>query len=956
MIVLWVTTSVAAPVAFGPGCGARDRTKVALPVGWAADPTERIEASEPVRTDTPLYRTADNVIRLAGAINETVAFNYVLSAEDGRAEGLELSVEDLVAPEGLIPPDRVRMYRPWPITVTRFPNWYLRSLGLRKSQAFPDTLVPIDAPRRGQPFTIEPGAHLPIWVDIRIPADAAAGTYRSHVVVRDGRGKSRRTPIELKVMGTSLPRAMALPVMARVDLRPIITAHTSQSPDDPAKALRDEATLHVIRRAFEILHEHGLSAYTDQIHPAYRQDLDGSIVIDWTEYDAICGPWIDGSAYDDGVAAHAWPLPVNLSQPDPGRYDGIDSVRYNAVLRKYLSDVRDHFETRGWLKQAFVWFDLPRRPGPVAAELARIRKLAEITHVVDRRLAFASTLIPQPMAPFGWVDHRYEDFSGLIDIWATPARYEHPPTLERQRILGALTWLSPDRPPFSGSLAVEASPVDARSLPWQAFLHGHDAIFLSQVTQWPAGAPDVSIDDPNAPSDAWLLYPGTPFGLDEPVPSVRLKRLQLGLQDYQYLRLLDETGHGETARLAARSLIKAAGTDAYGDSYQDGLPGRRVTDPDAWRMGRTLLTEELANTVGETPGRRITANVNQAAWRAFLRKTRRIEVWAESARLSLDQRQGQSGYLVAFGAGVLSELRTPLSGTLTFGLLPPDWRSVSDIVRVGPIEEMAFARSRLTAAMPGLPRCDLDGHLLQTLHFDGGASGSRDAEALLSIVLATRAPNPITVDGALDDWPPSTANVAGDFRVLTGGGASESPRARAERQTIAYFSHDGESLFIGIRAAKAAPSSPSPVNNRRSQTRRYGSVVRYEDLMPRDEDLVEIVIDPTNAATQSGDLFHIVLKATGQAVFETGIGTVPAIGPCRPWPAGAQWMIEDSPESWSAELAIPVRSFGATAAEMRIWGVNIARLEPTRGEYSDWSGAVRYCYDPRTLGNLVWED
>ncbi len=35
-------------------------------------------------------------------------------------------------------------------------------------------------------------------------------------------------------------------------------------------------------------------------------------------------------------------------------------------------------------------------------------------------------------------------------------------------------------------------------------------------------------------------------------------------------------------------------------------------------------------------------------------------------------------------------------------------------------------------------------------------------------------------------------------------------------------------------------------------------------------------------------------------------------------------------------------------------GEHIARLEPQRGEYSDWARAPRYCYDPRTLGNLVW--
>ena len=57
---------------------------------------------------------------------------------------------------------------------------------------------------------------------------------------------------------------------------------------------------------------------------------------------------------------------------------------------------------------------------------------------------------------------------------------------------------------------------------------------------------------------------------------------------------------------------------------------------------------------------------------------------------------------------------------------------------------------------------------------------------------------------------------------------------------------------------------------------------------------------------------------------------------------------------WCAEIAIPIASFGPQAAKNPIWGINLARFEPSRGEYSDWSRAPRYCYDPRTLGNLIW--
>ena len=63
-----------------------------------------------------------------------------------------------------------------------------------------------------------------------------------------------------------------------------------------------------------------------------------------------------------------------------------------------------------------------------------------------------------------------------------------------------------------------------------------------------------------------------------------------------------------------------------------------------------------------------------------------------------------------------------------------------------------------------------------------------------------------------------------------------------------------------------------------------------------------------------------------------------------------------SETGWSAEIAIPFAALGAKPSPTGVWGINVARLEPVRGEYSDWARAPRYCYDPRTLGNLIWAE
>lgn len=935
---------------WGAACAQPDPVEVVLPAVWATGPNEVVDPAEPPRDETDYFSRSVRQIHLSGAINETVAFAFVLRGTEAFRGGLEVGFEALRSPAGTISREAVVIYRHWPVTVERFPNWYLRSVGPRVPREIPDALVPIDAPNHGRPFTIPPGRNLVLWVEIRIPFIANPGRYEGAIVVQDAAGHAERTRVVLTVRDMVLTADEAIPVPARVSFGSIIADHTSVDPENTRLILADDAARRALLDTFAMLQAHGLSPYTDEVRPSFQQGIDGAILLDWQDYDAFCGPLIDGTAYRDRRAPKNWPLPVDLLQPDPAQYGGIDSTVYAAVLKKYMAAVADHFEQKGWLDRAFVSFDLPTRANPRSEDLDRERRLATLTHLVDRRLRFVSRLIPQSMVPFGWFDHEYRDLSAFVDIWATPARYQHRPALEILQTLGKHTWLPPDRPPFSGSLAVEAPPVHARSLAWQAFLQKHTAIFLDAATRWPPDVFDRPIHDRRQRTDSWLVYPGRPFGLDHPVPSVRLKQLQQGIQDYQKLKQLESCGHGGTATLLARSLLKAVGTEAYGDNYQDGLFGRRVDDPALWELAVRILNDELQDALlpGSEPARQHVAS--RADWARLLSATRGIQTQVESVRLSPDERPKQDGYLMTYEVAVRSEMPTPLEGRLHFGPLPDGASSVSDIVRIGPIPEMGLTRAKLIAALPAPPAADLGGHARQRLLLDAGTFGYIEIDATASILLASRMLRPITIDGRLDDWLPGVIHAASDFRLITAGprGAEDRPRARS--QTLAYVCRDRRTLYIGIHAAVPPVDSDRPLADAPLR-----NVVEYEDLMPVGEDLVEILIDPTNEATLSDDLYHIVLKSNGNPVFERGVGTVPPIGGVRPWPGlPPEYCVSRTEAGWSAEIAIPIAAFGPRAAERVVWGFNLARLEPIRGEYSDWARAPRYCYDPRTLGNLVW--
>jgi hypothetical protein len=971
-----IRTSIAMGVLvfFAPAC-IRPAAPAPEPLIWAEGPGRLPVAGQALPDATIVFDKSRNLVHLDGAVNETTSFVLVIGAQKGAIAGVEVFAEQFQGEGGAIPRESVRLYRIWPVRIARFANWYLRSQAPGVPREFPDALVPIETPDFGQPFTVSTGERIALWVEIETSADAKPGLYRSALTVGSEGRRIAQVPVELTVRDIYLADDQALAVHAAVDIKPIVAAQTDLDPDNIRVAVSDESARRLIRQAFELLHAHRLDPFTTDVRPRSSQTTDGSLRVEWSDYDNFCGPFIDGTAYADRRPARAWPLPIDIRNPDAVQYDGEDSPQYAGVFKDYLIQCRSHFDARRsadrdegyWPCETFIDLNLPMSSNPSRADVERFRRLAGLVHEANpaspKSIAAArkrssalllSTLVPQAMSPYGWIDHYYEDLTGLVDIWATPARFQHPQTLDQLHRSGKDTWLPPDRPPYGGCLAIEASSVGARSLPWQAFLHGHDAIYLPQTTRWPSieqltsGALDATV----APTDSFLTYPGKMFGREAPVPSLRLKQLMQGLQDYQYLRLLMSHGRGETARLLAGSLVKAAGTQAYGDNYQDGLLDRCVDDPEVWQLARHIMVEETASVLAEETTGSAGPGASKSAWARLLGATRRVVLTPDPVRLFFDEGRKKTPWRITCDVALRNELRMPVDGGLRLGAIPQGSHAVMGKLHVGPLAEMELARRQLIIAAPSPPQTDLDGHAVQKLVFDAGTTAFVEADATLSAT--TAAPwtpgevKPLAIDGRLDDWPPTAGNVAGDFHLVGRIYPDARANPRAVSQTVAYFLRRDDVLYVGIHAALAQGLAALPVEPT------AGNIVKYDDLMPVGEDLVEILLDPTNAGVQSDDLYHVVIKSTGVALFEKGVGIEPPIGASGPWPGALpQYAVARTEDGWSAEVAIPLATFGPTA-NARVWGLNVTRLEPQRGEYSDWAAAPRYCYDPRTLGNLVW--
>lgn len=908
-----------------------------------------VPADELLGTDTPrsgensVYSESRGEIELLAGLNETVAFQIALRAAEPPAGPFDIRISDLAGPTATLPAaSAVSIFRAHYTRIEKFRSWYPAAAGRPAvPTVFPDILVPWDAPRGGGPLVLSESRNEIAWVDIHVPITLTPGEYRGRLEIRRPLDPEPAfaCEIRMRVVSVALPGRRSLPVICRVDPRDLLATHcgwprtsaeeTRLLPDEP----RHQSAVRLVRNTMLLLHEHRAAPVLWASFPKFEPRGDRRIDVDWEPYDRLVASWLDGSAFPDRVRLENWPVPVSLEYPDADRNGGLDSPRYARLLATYLEECRRHFAERGWLDRAFL---RPCRPAPLLPETVEtLRTLAGITRQSETGLPLVAHLPARSLAGFGWQHAPVIDLTD-VRIWAPPAMWFEPESMAQTQKLGCGAWLMPDHPPYSGSLAVEALPADARILPWLAFRYHADAIWIENATQ----ADAASLDTPQPWAGPPLVYPGKDFGLsDHPVASIRLKRVRRGQQDYELLRLLEDNGKPLLAESLAGQIVRWAGTDACLDNLlsckQPGWPA----DPLILRRARELILNELASTFTPESAPRHAQVAIAARWEQILNQPESIGVTVEGVRLT----RSQVGLRAHVRASIVNTSRRTAHGEWKLPGQSTTWRQVRPVISTIPPGTVHLARVDLDLAALAY---NTEGVYPFELRFDSPTLGVLPVRARLAVAACRRVENPLQVDGRLDDWPLASDNAAGDFLLCRSAATAGHELAPAPSLgTRAYFCMDRERLYVGVRCSLQHPLPPLwQADNR----------VPLDGAVPWGQDVVEILVDPRGVVEgTSGDLYSLQIKPSGLLIARRGCRTDPPMGESEPWRCDARVAVSIERDVWIVELAVPLWAFGAEARRNAVWGLNVTRLDARRGEYSSWSGARGYAYSPQSLGNLI---
>jgi len=446
-------------------------------------------------------------IEISAAANDFEPFQVVLTPRS-KLTGLKAAVSDLASSEARLSGDliSVRLVETVPVTEPTTSDCATGDL--------PDPLVPFES-------TAAPAdRNTSLWFTVRVPEDAKRGVYEGKVTLSADGIAPVEIPLKLRVWGFALPKVSYLRTAYGCSYDTLCQWYGAGALEDQRKIAA------LVNRNFA---EHRIAP----INPmwSWRQDTHsgkhGDFTIDFTEYDQGASSILpEMSAF---ILPGSWMSGMgNYRLGDP---------EYPRLKVEYLRQIASHFREKGWLDKGYNYIWDEPRPEKYADIVAE----AKIWREADLGLKILLTMRPMP------------ELIGSVDIW-TPVldQYNRAECQARQKAGDSVWWyvcMGPHHP-FPNNF-IDYPAIDHRILHWMNWKYGVTGVLYWQTMFWPKNPWEVTMSKDQEQGtvfgngDGSLLYPATRRKPNEkmiagPLDSIRWEMIREGVEDYDYMYMLNE--------------------------------------------------------------------------------------------------------------------------------------------------------------------------------------------------------------------------------------------------------------------------------------------------------------------------------------------------------------------------------------------------------------------------------
>lgn len=391
-------------------------------------------------------------------------------------------------------------------------------------------MYPDPLPEIGRDMVLEAGESCGFWVTVKSPANAPAGIYRSTAVVSDDKGVVLRVPLSIRVRGFSLP-----------DER-----HCTHLVATSAQNFQHED----LDSFYHIMHEFYLSPTSSKNPVQASFDEHGNIHLDTAKWDAemdiAIGKYNQQVIFLPLFGIYGIPKANNSTAQRLGVQvtagDGHFTPEFTERFCKYLEAISAHLRKKGYLERTYASLvDEPHTKEDFALcreASALIRKHAPGMKIFLTKWPTAESI-------------------GCADIWCLGAW--QPTQIQAALKRGEKFECYPN-----WHMLIDRPVMDRRMMGFLLWKHGVSGIthyalnihwnksleLLSPAQRYPNGRVIYGC--------GVVMYPDK----DRlPMPSIRIETIRDALDDYEYIRILDNLAekHAGTPEAAeAKQYIKDA--------------------------------------------------------------------------------------------------------------------------------------------------------------------------------------------------------------------------------------------------------------------------------------------------------------------------------------------------------------------------------------------------------------
>lgn len=492
--------------------------------------------------DTPCPAIAARTLNLSAARGQAATAQVVLTAGNAPGRVLKVSMQALKRTDG-----------PGGISARAFSSAFVEYHRvtknstetpaeelLRKAPAdFPDAFL------QTAQCDLKPGECQPVWVCVDVPRTARAGAYSGTVSVETDTG-TLKIPLNLEVYGFTFPRETRLLVT-------IWTDHYGLGARMGAP-YTTEGYWPLLRRVARLMRQHHQNVImTPWDLITAEKDSSGKVRFDYSSFDRWAQTFLDEGfkkleISHVGSREHGkWDDKTFVPNPFPCM--NIATGQQETLQpEEWLPALQEHLKQKGWLGISMIhvadepiaanrdsWRELSRRVHALAPDLRRL----DAVHVPDLA-GDLEVMVPQLNYLSDWENSFHRAQADGTELWYYVA------------------WVPQGHFP---NRLLDYPLVKTRVQHWMNYLSGATGYLHWGFNFW-----SQDLDQQYAPGDNWIVWTGK----DTPRSSLRYEAMREGIEDYEYLCLLQEGAAGAARRLGERGFDARAWVLRYVDEVSPG--------------------------------------------------------------------------------------------------------------------------------------------------------------------------------------------------------------------------------------------------------------------------------------------------------------------------------------------------------------------------------------------------